>query len=73
MPLKLQVGDFVETKKSHPCGNNEFEIKRIGMDFRIKCTKCEKQIWISRVNLEKRVKKIKRDGEYLSKEDLQKL
>jgi len=58
MPMDLKVGDVVETKKSHPCGSNQFEILRIGMDFRIKCLGCEKQIWIERPNLEKRIKKV---------------
>lgn len=58
MPMDLRVGDQIETKKSHPCGSNHFEILRVGMDFRIKCMKCEKQIWIERPNLEKRIKKV---------------
>jgi len=58
MPLKLNVGDVVVLKKSHPCGGNEFEIKRVGMDFRIKCIKCGKELWIDRINLEKRVRKV---------------
>lgn len=61
MPMDLQMKDIVETKKNHPCGNNRFEIMRTGMDFRIKCLKCEKQIWISRQDLEKRIKKVIRD------------
>ena len=60
--MDLKVKDIIETKKSHPCGNSKFEIMRTGMDFRIKCLKCEKQIWITRQNLEKRIKKIQRDG-----------
>jgi len=63
MPLDIQVGDIVTTKKQHPCGNFDFQILRTGMDFRIQCTKCEKQIWISRPKFEKRVKKIARQGE----------
>jgi len=63
MPLDLKVGDVVETKKNHPCGSNHFEIMRTGMDFRIKCLGCDKQIWISRVNIEKRVKKIMKKEE----------
>lgn len=63
MPLDLNIGDKVITKKSHPCGSNEFEIMRVGMDFRIKCRGCDKQIWISRQNLEKRIKSITRNGE----------
>jgi len=58
MPLKLNVGDIVELKKPHPCGGKTFTIMRTGMDFRIKCNTCETQVWISRPNLEKRVKKI---------------
>lgn len=58
MPMDLKVGDVVETKKSHPCGSNQFEIQRVGMDFRIRCVKCDKQIWIERPNLEKRIKKV---------------
>lgn len=65
--MDLQVKDIIETKKKHPCGNSRFEIMRTGMDFRIKCLKCEKQIWISRPNLQKRVKKIIRDGLELEK------
>ncbi len=65
MPLDLQVGDKIETKKSHPCGGNEFEILRAGMDFRIRCTTCEKQIWIERPKLEKRIKKIQRGDDQI--------
>ncbi|MCT4584748.1 DUF951 domain-containing protein [Peptostreptococcaceae bacterium AGR-M142] len=58
MPMKLNVGDIVELRKTHPCGGNIFEIKRVGMDFRILCKKCDKQLWIDRPTLEKRIKKI---------------
>jgi hypothetical protein len=67
MPLKLEVGDIITTKKPHPCGGNSFEITRVGMDFRIKCQKCQKEIWIPRVKLEKRVKTASRNGESIEK------
>lgn len=63
MPLKLELGDIIETKKAHPCGGKEFEITRVGMDLRMKCNTCLKEIWIPRNKLEKRIKKIRRDGE----------
>lgn len=72
MPLDLAVGDIITTKKNHPCGSFEFEIMRVGIDFRIKCMGCEKQIWIERKNLEKRVKKVSRDGQMLDKKDITK-
>lgn len=58
MPMELNIGDVVELRKGHPCGSNTFEIMRCGMDFRIKCMKCNKQVWIERENLEKRIKNI---------------
>lgn len=57
MPLQIDIGDIVELKKKHPCGGNIFEIRRIGMDFRIKCITCGKQIWIERPELERRLRK----------------
>lgn len=58
MPIKLEVGDIVELKKQHPCGNKNFEVLRTGADFRIKCLGCEKQVWLERPELERRIKKI---------------
>jgi len=58
MPMELYVGDIVELKKQHPCGNKKFEILRTGADFRIKCLGCEKQLWLARRDLEKRIKKV---------------
>ncbi|NLM04103.1 MAG: DUF951 domain-containing protein [Clostridiales bacterium] len=58
MPMELYIGDIVELKKQHPCGNKKFEILRTGADFRIKCLGCEKQLWLSRRDLEKRIKKV---------------
>lgn len=67
MPLEILVGDVVTTKKNHPCGSYDFEIMRTGMDFRVKCLGCEKQIWIERRKFEKRIKKIVREGEAVEK------
>ena len=58
MPLDLHVGDQVELKKPHPCGSNRFEITRVGMDFRSRCTGCNHEAWIPRVKLEKSVRKV---------------
>lgn len=59
MAMDLKEGDLLELKKQHPCGGTEFEVVRAGMDFRIKCMKCGTQVWIPRVKLEKRIKKVK--------------
>ena len=58
MPMNLKVGDVVELKKQHACGCKTFEITRVGMDIKIKCTQCSRLIMIDRETLEKRVKKL---------------
>lgn len=58
MPMKLNVGDIIKLKKTHPCGEDRWEVMRIGMDFRIKCLGCDREVWIPRRDLEKRIKKI---------------
>ena len=35
-----EVGDIVKLKKPHPCGSQEWEILRVGADFRLKCEGC---------------------------------
>lgn len=54
---KFEIGDVVETKKNHPCGSNIWEITRIGVDFKLKCTKCGHVVMLPR---EKALKSIKR-------------
>lgn len=56
--MQFAVGDIVQMKKAHPCGCNEWEILREGMDFRIRCTKCGHMVMLPRVKFEKNVKKI---------------
>lgn len=51
--VDLQVGDIIKMKKPHPCGANEWEILRTGMDFRLKCGGCGHQVMVSRKLVEK--------------------
>ena len=48
-----EVGDIVKMKKKHPCGSFEWEILRVGADFRLKCMGCGHQIMIARKLVEK--------------------
>lgn len=61
--MDIQVGDIVKLKKQHPCGSYEWEVLRIGADFRIKCRGCAHQIMIPRKTLEKSTKELKTPGE----------
>jgi hypothetical protein len=56
----FELGDVVMMKKSHPCGANEMEIIRMGMDIRVKCVKCKHSILLPRAKFEKSLKKVLR-------------
>ena len=58
MTEKLNIGDIIKLKKQHPCGGYEWEIVRIGTDFRIKCTTCDRQVWLTRREVLKRMTKV---------------
>lgn len=60
--MDVQVGDLLEMKKEHPCGNKSFQLLRVGMDFRIRCTKCGREVMVPRSKAEKNIKKVFRDG-----------
>ena len=46
--MEYKVGDRVKTKKQHPCGSKIWEITRVGVDFKLKCTGCEHTIMLQR-------------------------
>ncbi len=55
--MLINIGDRVVMKKPHPCGNNEWEITRVGVDIKIKCLKCDHIVMLPRVKFEKNIKK----------------
>ena len=60
MEYNYNLGDIVKTKKQHPCGNNEWEVIRIGVDFKLKCLKCGHIVMLHREKALKAItKKIK--------------
>ena len=56
--MDVQVGDRIQTRKPHPCGCSEFEVLRVGMDFKIKCTSCMREVMVPRAKAEKNIKSI---------------
>lgn len=48
-----EVGDLVKMKKPHPCGSKEWEILRVGADFRLQCLGCGRQVMLERRLVEK--------------------
>ena len=69
--MDIKVGDVAEMKKPHPCGCNQFEILRVGMDFRIRCARCSREVMLPRKKVEKSIRSVTRDGVRLTNEELE--
>lgn len=59
---QFQMGDVVQMKKAHPCGTNEMEIIRMGMDIRVRCLGCQHSVMIPRAKFESKLKKVLRSA-----------
>jgi hypothetical protein len=60
--VDVRVGDVLEMKKQHPCGEKQFYVLRSGMDFRLRCQGCGREFLIPRSKAEKNIKKIIREN-----------
>lgn len=58
--MEINIGDIIKLKKQHPCGSLEWEILRVGMDFRLKCIGCGHQIMMPRKQVEKNIRGIRK-------------
>lgn len=58
MEKEYKLGSIVVMKKNHPCGENLWEITRIGADIKIKCKKCDRSIMLPRIDFNKKLKKV---------------
>ena len=56
--MDVRVGDVLEMKKTHPCGSRRFAVLRVGMDFKIKCAGCGREVMAPRSKIEKRIKRV---------------
>ncbi len=60
--MNINVGNIIKLKKQHPCGSHEWEVLRVGADFRLKCVGCGHQIMIARKVVEKNIKEIRENA-----------
>ena len=60
--MDIAVGDTILTRKKHPCGVSSFEVLRVGMDFKIRCTGCGREVMLPRAKIEKNIKKVVKPG-----------
>ena len=63
--MDIRISDRLTLKNQHPCSSYDWDVLRIGMDFKLRCAKCGHEVMLPRAKVEKKIKKITRDGETL--------
>ena len=56
--MELCAGDRLKMKKPHPCGGNVFTLLRVGMDFKIRCETCGREVMAPRKKIEKNIRRV---------------
>ena len=56
--IRMKVGDTLELKKPHPCGERRFRVMRGGSEIRIVCLGCGRDMVMDRVKLERAIRKL---------------
>ena len=46
--MEFALGDIITMKKPHPCGCRDWEVLRVGADFRLRCVGCGHQVMLPR-------------------------
>ena len=58
MDKSFLLNDDVIMKKPHACGTNLWTITRMGVDIKIKCKNCGREIMMDRLEFQKKIKKV---------------
>ncbi len=58
----LGLKDIVRLRKPHPCGSYEWTVTRLGADIGLECKGCGHRILLTRRELARRAKNIKKGG-----------
>lgn len=56
MEKEFKLNDIVIMKKPHACGTNKWLIVRNGVDIKLKCLNCNREIMMDRLEFKKKLK-----------------
>lgn len=54
----FNLNDIVIMKKPHACGTNKWIIIRMGVDIKIKCLNCGREVMLDRLEFTKKLKNV---------------
>ena len=55
---EYKLNSIVIMRKPHPCGSNKWQVTRVGVDVKIKCLNCNREIMLPSLEFEKKLKKV---------------
>lgn len=58
MQESFKLNDVVIMKKPHACGYNKWVIIRDGVDIKLKCLQCGREIMLDRMEFIRKLKKV---------------
>lgn len=53
----INIDDIFEMKKAHACGSKTWQVTRLGIDLKLRCTGCSREIMMDRIEFMKKTKK----------------
>ncbi len=59
---KIHVGDVVQMRKPHACGNDIWEVYRVGVDIGMTCRQCQRRVLMNRRHFTHRMRKMLQRG-----------
>ena len=54
--MEYAEGGKIISKKPHACGGNEWTVMRVGAEYKLKCDRCGRIVFIPRDKIDKVVK-----------------
>ncbi len=61
--MDVRLNDILLMKKPHPCGEKRWLVLRTGMDFRLRCLGCGREVLLPRSRAEKNIREILRQSD----------
>ncbi len=62
MTEEIRLGDIIQTRKKHPCGQDEWTVIRTGADIKIRCHGCGRIVMLDRADFLRRRKRLIKQG-----------
>lgn len=54
--MRYQIDEILTFKKNHACGSNEWKIVKIGVELKLECLGCKRNIVLLPIEVDKRRK-----------------